>query len=386
MKKKIVFYTQVYYLDAALEYIQLASQLYDLYVFIELTPHASKANIFDLDVDLTEYGLLIPISDIAEHWKISYIIPYLNDCVSASFVNHPTNKSLSFDSVRRAFNLASLLEKIKPDYVHLDDFSLRQVGLLPWFVLRRNSVILNVHDPKPHSGEGDVKKKIFATILYKLVGRYLCMSDYSAAILRGIVTTSKKVFTIKLLPYTVYQHFKKNQDTPLGRSVTFVGRLSPYKGINLFVEAYKRLYEKQGCNYDFVIAGKAVSGYDLSNILPEQYEHLVVKDKHLSNEEIVEIVQNSAVIVCPYLDATQSGVLMMAFALKKPVIVTPVGGLPEYVKNKNGIVAASTTADALENAIIEFFDNPTISKDNWDASYWNDIKVRNLDTIRQLYV
>ena len=38
-------------------------------------------------------------------------------------------------------------------------------------------------------------------------------------------------------------------------------------------------------------------------------------------------------MVCPYTDATQSGVIMSAFAFNVPVLATNVGGLPEMVKD-----------------------------------------------------
>ena len=64
-------------------------------------------------------------------------------------------------------------------------------------------------------------------------------------------------------------------------------------------------------------------------------------------------------MVCPYTDATQSGVIMSAFAFNKPVIATNVGGLPEMVKNQHyGIIINEKDTDALAESIITLWTNP----------------------------
>ena len=73
-----------------------------------------------------------------------------------------------------------------------------------------------------------------------------------------------------------------------------------------------------------------------------------------------------AFMVCPYTDATQSGVIMSAFAFNKPVIATDVGGLPEMVKGySSGATSATGTASATSSDIpkgrTSFFDaHPTL--------------------------
>ena len=58
-------------------------------------------------------------------------------------------------------------------------------------------------------------------------------------------------------------------------------------------------------------------------------------------------------VVCPYIDATQSGVIMSAFALNKPVVCTNVGALPEMVKdNRYGKIVAPENSQALADAIV----------------------------------
>lgn len=43
------------------------------------------------------------------------------------------------------------------------------------------------------------------------------------------------------------------------------------------------------------------------------------------------MIRNCEFTVVPYIDATQSGVIMSAYAFNKPCVATNVGGLPEMV-------------------------------------------------------
>ncbi|MEA5257745.1 glycosyltransferase family 4 protein [Arcicella aquatica] len=382
MKKKIIYYTQVYYLDSALEYIQVASKDFDFHVYIEITPHALKANIFNIDADLTEYPLVIPVESVVKKWDIEYISTYLKNCKSCQFLNFSSPKSLDVDSLLRATKSIAGLYKLHADFVHLDDFSMRQIGMLPFFLLKKNSLILDVHDPKPHTGEKDIKKVIFSKILYKLTSKYLCLSEYSTNILKGILV-GKKVYTIKFLPCSVYQNFIKKDSEIKKEYITFIGRISPYKGINLFIDAIKNIKDD---SVKFMIAGKQIVGFDLSKEIPDNMPNLVVREKHLSNEEFVDIVQRSVLVVCPYLDATQSGVVMTAHALGCPVVVTPVGALPEYVdEGKNGIVSDDMSSEKLLESINKGLKEFNHLNQSLDDTLWTNYAASNLKVMHTLY-
>ncbi len=75
-------------------------------------------------------------------------------------------------------------------------------------------------------------------------------------------------------------------------------------------------------------------------------------------ENLANLIFQSSVVVCPYVDATQSGVVMSAFAFKKPVIVTNVGGLPEMVDHeKTGFIIEPKSSQAISDAISKLYNN-----------------------------
>jgi glycosyltransferase involved in cell wall biosynthesis len=144
---------------------------------------------------------------------------------------------------------------------------------------------------------------------------------------------------------------------PEKSTVLFFGRLSVYKGLDVFYDA-ARIVASRVPGVRFVVAGHAVTGY-----LPPQAPELArgtieVHDRCISNEEMAELFQSATVAVCPYRDATQSGVVLTAFAFGVPVVVSDAGGLPEYVaSDQTGLVVpvgdTQATADAVIRILLE---------------------------------
>ena len=61
-------------------------------------------------------------------------------------------------------------------------------------------------------------------------------------------------------------------------------------------------------------------------------------------------------MVLPYKDASQSGVIPIAFAYGKPVLATRVGGIPEQIiDGENGILIEPNNENLLAEKIIELF-------------------------------
>ena len=65
--------------------------------------------------------------------------------------------------------------------------------------------------------------------------------------------------------------------------------------------------------------------------------------------------------VCPYIDATQSGVVQTAFSAGCPLIVTNVGNLSKVVTNNvNGLVVPPKDPMKLAEAMKTLLDNPEL--------------------------
>ena len=101
-----------------------------------------------------------------------------------------------------------------------------------------------------------------------------------------------------------------------------------------------------------VVAGAPVEGYEppeppsLPNV--EVVQHL----QKIETPMLRRLFQEASLVVVPYVEASQSGVIQTAYAFGKPVVASSVGGLPEAVQQSvTGLLVPPGDAGALAGAI-----------------------------------
>lgn len=334
--KRVLFITKVCFLDAALEYIDQVKNHVALDVLIEIDPNTLRQNILDVAA-FPERGAFAEPAALLGKDDYAKLTPYMQGCRSFRFLIHRNPKSTSpWGGLRGSFAAYRYIRRIRPDVLHFDDVSLRLLLLL-LFLGKRRKIVVNAHDPTRHSGEHDWRYTLPKKQYYRKAIRVLTFSRYSQLLFRQQYGHHPDCLHIPLQPYRVYQAESEKAER---KYITFVGRLSLYKGIDLFTAAM-RIINTQHPQQQFIIAGKPAPGFDMQ--LPDDRQ-LRLCTRHLTTVELSHIIRQSLAVVCPYRDATQSGVIMTAYALGTPVIVTNVGGLPEYVEE--GVTGYITESNA----------------------------------------
>jgi glycosyltransferase involved in cell wall biosynthesis len=78
--------------------------------------------------------------------------------------------------------------------------------------------------------------------------------------------------------------------------------------------------------------------------------------EYVPQKEVATYFGASDVVVLPYLTATQSGIVQIAYNFNKPVIATSVGGLAEVmIDGKTGLVVPPNDPVALAGAIEKYY-------------------------------
>ncbi|MFM6530863.1 MAG: glycosyltransferase, partial [Dolichospermum sp.] len=95
---------------------------------------------------------------------------------------------------------------------------------------------------------------------------------------------------------------------------------------------------------EFLLAGYGdLSPYDEKI---KKLKKLNVVNRFLSDDEMDEMLLSSYILVLPYIDASQSGMIPVAYYNACPVLVSDVGGLPEMVKHgETGFISPTGEVD-----------------------------------------
>ncbi len=132
--------------------------------------------------------------------------------------------------------------------------------------------------------------------------------------------------------------------------VLLFGQLRPDKGVGDLLEAARKVK-----SLHVILAGEDLGGLEPARELLEDHElrgRLHVHARHLEMSEAAQLFAAADAVGLPYRQASQSGVLLLAYGFARPVVVYPVGGLPEAVEEgETGWVCARADPDSLANAL-----------------------------------
>jgi glycosyltransferase involved in cell wall biosynthesis len=132
-------------------------------------------------------------------------------------------------------------------------------------------------------------------------------------------------------------------------AVLFFGRIVPYKGIDLFLEASLIL----GDRFKYIIAGPGrfskVERQFLERAPTGRYE---VINRYIPDREVAALFARTRVCVLPYRDATQSSVPGISAYFGVPVVATAVGCFVEDVPRVNGVLVNPGDFHALAEGIV----------------------------------
>lgn len=137
--------------------------------------------------------------------------------------------------------------------------------------------------------------------------------------------------------------------------ILFVGALAPYKGVDLLIEAYKRIDTKT----KLVLVGtkQPTHRYQTTKNI------IIVEDA--PNNVVKEAYSRCRFVVIPSVWPEPFGLVALeAMALKKPIIASGVGGLNDIVQNnETGLLVPPNDLRELEKAIRYLLKRPTLAHD-----------------------
>ncbi|MDD3664166.1 MAG: glycosyltransferase [Bacteroidales bacterium] len=226
------------------------------------------------------------------------------------------------------------------------------------------------HEKRP----GD---RILASFFAKSVDAFVAMS-------RKVMTDIQLFNTRKPIlfnPHPIYDNF----GTPVSRDkavellgldksfryILFFGFIRDYKGLDILLNAMadKRLLPY---NIKLIVAGEFYT--DSKPYLDIIRNHgiedrVVLSNDFIPGSEVFKYFSASDIVVQPYKTATQSGVTQIAYNFDKPMIITRVGGLEEFVPDEKVGFVASPDDVSIANSIVRFYE------ENREEHFITNIKI-----------
>ncbi|WP_261511162.1 glycosyltransferase family 4 protein [Chryseobacterium paludis] len=310
--------------------------LYEIYNFLDkekLTKTISKGTEVE---ELLRFGELISLDK--------------------TYVVKGTRNVNIFKKLYISYTINRYIKKINPDVIVIDNY------MLTYFfstLLYRKKMLLIVHDPFLHSGENFMIDKFLRKLQFKLIiNKILLNENQKDDFVKHYQQQPENIHTAFLSVYDYLRYYQTDKTESSSQfNILFFGRISPYKGIKFLLDAFVEIISTQKYpDITLTVAGGGNFDFDIE--IYKQYSEINILNEYIYPENLANLISKSSAVVCPYTDATQSGVIMSAYAFKKPVIATNVGGLPEMVKHgKTGLIIEPKSSKAIGDAILELYYN-----------------------------
>lgn len=290
---------------------------------------------------------------------------YSNKSFQIEDTHYWINTANPFSSI----STARRIRKLQPDIVIMQWW---HPYLAPCYYLLARflghiPILFTCHNVFPH--ERFPMDRFLSRMVLRRGSGYIVQSHLDEADLLTVNPQAKYVVT----PHPTYNAFKMqnmsreearqlldvDMQTPM---LLFFGFVREYKGLKYLLDAMKQI--KTGLpDAQLWVVGDF--GEDKAQYL-EQIQANGIRDQvrlvegYIPDQEVEKYFAAADLVVLPYISATQSGIVQIAYGFEKPVVVTEVGGLPDVVQDhRTGYVVPRENAEAIAVAVMDFFQRDT---------------------------
>ena len=220
------------------------------------------------------------------------------------------------------------------DVVHFQWCPVQQVDslLLP----RNKPLVLTAHDVLPRepkrgqlAGQRRLYERADAVVVHSQHGAQRLTSELN-------IDTEK----VHITPHGAFHEFTKYPkttplppalDEPKGPVVLFFGLIRPYKGLDVLLEAWREVNATQFNNQaELWVAG--MPRMDISELRAKAAPNVRWVPRYIAGAELAAIFHHADIVVLPYRQIDQSGVLFTSLAFGKPLALSAVGAFPEIAE------------------------------------------------------
>lgn len=365
---KLLYLSNPYKADCDFPLVKaLQNKGIDVIYIVMVYPFSAHATLFNLDKIYNKDGL-IPAK------KYPQLLKYEDyfDLDRMMILNNQSNRYSSLASLRNVLTLRNYIKSNNFDVIQITGHFEMYECLLYEF---GNKMVGAVHDPFPHTEQSTLRRRIFRYICFKYVKNLVIFNHKFLKEFQQYYKLSCDRITVSRLG--VYDNIRSFAVASEKRkhNILFFGNITPYKGVENIMKAMPKIIDAIP-DATLTIAGAGNLYMDKS--LYEGNKGIHIINRFLSLDELAQLLSQCEITVCPYKEATQSGVIMTSFSLCKPVVAFNVGALSEQIEDgKTGLLLPPGDVDALANSIIKLFKDDSIVNSmsaNIEKDYYNGSK------------
>jgi len=290
---------------------------------------------------------------------------------------YPTNFKIKNASI--SFGMFKNAPRFKIDILHAHLTNSVNEFIIPRYKKKKNIPLVVTYHGDPEKDMGGFIYKVSVSFYVRyLLDKILSLADIIISPSEHYINESRYLKKyrdkIEVIPNGINiedfnvplskEECREKLGLPLdGNVILFVGKLSPYKGLNFLLEAMPKILKKVP-KVKLVFIGEG-----------EIKKKLETLSKKLNIEKSVEFtgfVENNLkamyyraadVFVLPSTMRTESfGIVNLeAMACGIPIVASRIGGIPSIVKNgENGLLVPPKDVEALADAIIYLLENENL--------------------------
>ncbi len=340
---KIAYISSAFLADCDLPLLhEMHKDGHEVHYFLQMSDSSRQATVINVPQMKPEGGLF----SATEYPALAHLAQYL-PLENIYVVNMPKARDWAYSSLKAVWKLYRFLKKGGFDVIHIT--SPLRYGTFLLYGLRRK-MVLTMHDPLPHSSDMRRLNRFHRWVAFRSVRDIIILSaSLKDEFARKCHVDSQNIHMSRFGIYNILHNVEPAKMDLPKKYILYAGSINPHKGIKFLCEAM-RLISRKHPDLSLVIAGRGAFDFDIEAYMKDCPIQLI--NRFVTDGELVTLMKNSSLVVCPYIDATQSGVIMSSFALDKPVIATNVGALGEmFTDGVHGLLVEAKSGDAIAEAV-----------------------------------
>lgn len=346
---RVIYYSYAFFADCDFPFIKaLQSKGIDVHYYMPLPQHFQRSSILEFNRPIDKM-MFVKASRIKE-------MQVYKECLDLDrlyfIMGFRPHKYWIPSWCLWLFTLWHM-KRLKADIIHIDwQFGNYIFEKMLFSFKLASQKVMTVHDPIMHSGQPNASYEEMMRIrTFRWSNHYILLNKIQKTEFIRMYSIPESVISNNVLPsYTSISKIRPIPSEVEGDYILFFGQIIPYKGLEFLLEAMIKVHNV--CpDLKLVIAGGGKLYFDISKYV--NLDFIIWRHRYIGIRELAGLLLDSKFTVCPYKDATQSGVVQTAFAMGVPVVASNVGAMSVAIKDKiNGLLVPPCDVEALAEAII----------------------------------